>query len=240
VKRQLSLWLALCVTFIFGTFNGLATTTNSGSFTDPASVIKGSWSLAPNAVYPLHTATCPNSSNSCGMFNQALTSSYSYLNDSSAPRGTYWGWHNYSSGIVKSYLDGLVIGNCSSCSGQHFTFTLTNNATFQKDPTFTAPTPTEPYTAPTSDAGYFLSASNQPSDTTTSVKIDFGTNYVKHLDFEWGSVDTWNQISFHTKGNSTITFYGSDLCSTYYSHATGCFNFSDPKNTGPTPIPPRC
>jgi hypothetical protein len=84
------------------------------------------------------------------------------------------------------------------------------------------------------DMSYYLSTAGASS----SVTITFPKNaqgvqqYAKQFDFYWGSVDTWNSVTFTDILGNRTSFTGSDLCSNT-TGSYGCFNIAG-TDTPPT------
>jgi hypothetical protein len=114
----------------------------------------------------------------------------------------------------------LRYGNCqggTNCTG----FTGTNQGGW--------------WAAPNYDNGYFMAVSR--NSTTQSLTISFKDSsntqhYIKGLTLLWGSVDSYNSITFNytdKSGSSASTiFNGSDFCHTTNSSASGCLGTTAP------------
>ena len=115
---------------------------------------------------------------------------------------TTTGWHGYTGAgnnesASQAYLNTLT-------SATDVAITLTSGAALQIGSLAGV------YRAPTGDNGYFLSTSNASNN--WGIKLDF-TNAsggaIKTFALYWGSVDTWNTITFVNTQGTSLTFSGS-------------------------------
>jgi len=234
VIRQLSLWLVLCGILGLGASNLSA---QSGSYTTSDGLIQVIWQTVPtfssnNGTAPSpNPVGCPGSSTTyCGhdYYGVGSQNTFSYLNDSTGGTTAYNGWHNYSGGGASSYLNGLEIcdngGSCGS-AGSGFSFSLGTNANLNIGP-FT--TPVDQFRAPADDTGYYLSTPGSDA-----ITFALTTKYLSELDFQWGSVDPWNKVTFNytsASGLSPTVVYGSQLCGSNTTN-NHCVSIPDPNHT---------
>jgi hypothetical protein len=251
VIRQLGLGLVLLGMLVLGGSKLSAQTpsctgtTTFGSFTSANGLLSTSWSCDTSAAV---ATPCPlSSSNQFGSGNCGYVdgSNSAYLNGcdtGTSPCFSHSFWHTYNANTStpQNNLNGMYIcGTGASCVISPFQFTLTGNATLHMG----TPNPVNLYRAPANDNGWFLST----PDSSSSITIQFGSsklvNNVWHcsgscitgFDFYWGSVDTWNKVTFTDQNGNTTSFYGSDLgmCGISTSADGSCFPFTDPSHNNP-------
>ena len=142
----------------------------------------------------------------------------SYLNPSGTTASPWLGWHHYdasttyscpstcsSTNNAQNYLNYHQVICLSTCGTTGLTFSLAGSATLNLATDSSAhPQFREPLGE--ADTSYYLSTAGA-----SSVTITF-PNYAKQFDFYWGSVDTWNSVTFTDILGNTTTFSGSDLC----------------------------
>jgi hypothetical protein len=153
--------------------------------------------FSKNGTFALNPANCSQTDTSmspCGAYYASTGNGYSLL-------GSGYGWHNYvtSDGNPQTWLNNTL------ASGTGLSFTLTGAANFSYGDS-------SQYKHPAGDNGYYLSAAN--TSNTPAITITFtgtGTpNGIKEFALYWGSVDTWNTVTF-TSSSGTYTFSGSQL-----------------------------
>ena len=145
--------------------------------------------------------TCPNGS-TCG---SAANSSLLSL----TPFNGTGGWHSYSSGSAATYLN-----NLSSSIGAGVTFALSGSSSLRL---YNGTTYNLPWLNPTNDNGYYLAASsNSPTITLTfdDSSCD-NSNCIAQFSLYWGSVDSWNTITFTPTSGSPISLTGAQLATTF-------------------------
>ena len=215
----------------------------------------GAWRLdpggTPNGTY---NVPCPNLSvftNPCGATYQPIgTGGYSFLNDlgclstnaaiCNTSGSSNWGWHNYdpthgylgTGSNAQNYLNTLKLCNTSSttCSSQTNDLTLGANITLN----IGTPNPVSLFRAPNNDVGYYLSTPGS-----SSITLQFGPGtYINTVDFEWGSVDPWNKVTFNYASGASTVVYGNNLCGGRNTTVTpnGCVNITDPSHSSTNPF----
>jgi PEP-CTERM motif len=230
--RRVSPWLIGCVIFGLGLSNLSATSQYFGSFTDKnsanANAVNASWSAYPVATGTPPTTPCPTGvTGNCGYSRQAYGSNYSSL----APSGgiTSVGWHSYSPTSLYTcnsragsgaafYMSNCLVVCTTNCTGtQHLSFSLGSNANLTQGGTGSN---VNLFREPVSDDAYYLYTPGKSAITITPPS----GQYFSAFDFYWGSVDTWNSITFTDTSGNTTTVYGTDLSSSG-------FIISDPNHT---------
>ena len=131
------------------------------------------------------------------------------------------GWHGYSgptgdTTASQNYLTTLT-------SGTDVRITLNSTSSLQNVSTQNVTR------APSGDDGYYLSTNGATG--ADAITLDFthaNGGAIKTFALYWGSVDTWNEITFIDTNNGSHTFTGSDLLLT----APSAFSFpQSPDNT---------
>ena len=217
-------WVVFWITVVLGPSSLFCSTTGTAS----SGFIALSWHFAgPSGAAGSNNVYCPGSTTSLCGFTYSPSAAPYYLNDT-ATASPYIGWHNYKPSTTvtaQQYLDGLYICQ-TTCTTSHLTFNLNGSATLNMGPTSE---PVNLYRAPVNDNGYYLSTPGG-----SSITITFPTGkYANDFEFYWGSIDSYNSITFTDIRGSTFTtaFSGSSfICSG--SSTTNCFVAP---NSGTTP-----
>jgi hypothetical protein len=155
---------------------------------------------------PIAPWCSPTSGTQCGFFYTVTGS-----NGWNSFNGQY-GWHGYNgNGSAQAYLNSITSGTgvsigLSSSSSLHIGYV---GAQFRN---------------PTADNGYYLSTANLT--TTPGITMSFNSA-IKDFALYWGSVDTWNTVTFKDTNNITHTFSGSQIPS---------YNSWDPNGNNTTSI----
>ncbi len=224
--RRLSRWLALCgVLFFVVVAVPSLSAQNCGTHCYQVGNTKGTWyalitnqngaAIGPAQFLPTGYCGSTNGGSNCGLFYDPTQNPPALFNPpatSSSPSG----WHGYNgTDDSQTYLDSLNGG---------LTFTLTTGTAALHRYDSTQASPSEPWRAPSSDYGYYLSTYNSPDSaaitlcagqgvniTTCPTSLTSGQVGIKELAFYWGSIDTWNKIGFCYSSGSCDYFYGSNL-----------------------------
>jgi len=142
--------------------------------------------------------------------NNQVDWGYAYLGGLTSFNGTT-GWHNYTSGNVQSYLNGLTSA---------LSFTITSDASLYSGTAATN-------RLPSGDSGYYLStddATNTPGITISAKSVSNSAQGFSNVAFYWGSIDPWNQIGFCYSNGTCDYVYGSQLS----GFKTGYWSSSNP------------
>ncbi len=147
--------------------------------------------------------TCPNGT-TCGSAAKASALSLTPFNGTT-------GWHSYTStsGGAASYLNTL-----STNIGAGVTFALSGTSSLRLG---NGTTNNLPWLNPTNDNGYYLAASsNSPTITMTfdDSSCD-NSNCIAQFSLYWGSLDSWNTITFTPTSGSPISLTGAQLATTF-------------------------
>jgi hypothetical protein len=145
--------------------------------------------------------TCP-SGGTCG---SAANSSALNL----TPFNGTTGWHSYSSGSAATYLN-----NLSTSIGAGVTFALSGTSSLRIG---NGTTNNLPWRNPTNDNGYYLAASSCSPNCTPTITLTFddstcsNSNCIAQFSLYWGSLDSWNTITFTPTSGSAISLSGSQI-----------------------------
>ena len=145
--------------------------------------------------------TCPNGT-TCGSAAKASALNLTPFNGTT-------GWHSYASGSAATYLN-----NLSTSIGAGVTFALSGTSSLRLG---NGTTNNLPWLNPTNDNGYYLAASSN-SPTITMTFDDSGcdnSNCIAQFSLYWGSVDSWNTITFTPTSGSPISLTGAQLATTF-------------------------
>lgn len=123
------------------------------------------------------------------------------------------GWHNYAPSAATTAQQ--YLNNLSTSSGAGITFALSANSNLQEGSVV------DSWRAPTADNGYYLETSGNSPTSTESVMMTFGsddgnggcTGCLNQFALYWGSLDSWNTITFTPWSGSAISLTGMQIAS---------------------------
>jgi hypothetical protein len=199
--------------------------------------IRGDWTQFAGTVTTTNLVTCPNGTalvNDCGL---RYNNTSDYLTDSSGS----FGWHNYANNTgltVSTYLNGNLHLHSSSTTKLTFTLSDPNATTLHNNTNLNYSSGNIWWRQPSwyinqGSYGYFLSAGQ--ANTPESITIDFPVNpspaqntvasYLSKFYFYWGSVDSWNTVTFtDTRTSSNTTAFTGSNFACAPGVTTGCIS----------------
>src|SRR5271165_5130108 len=136
-------------------------------------------------------------------------------------------WHGYTGAAGDNSASQTYLNSITSGTDVRITLATTTTPPLNTYPAFQNVSTANVTRAPSGNAGFYLS-----TDTTTTanaISLSFSNaagGAVKTFALYWGSVDTWNTITFTDTNNGAHTFTGSNLLST----APNAFSFSQAPN----------
>ncbi len=151
--------------------------------------------------------TCPNGS-TCGSVAKASALGLTTFNGQT-------GWHDYSpTSTTQSKVPLTYLNNLSTTVGAGVTFAFSGTSSLRIG---NGTTNNLPWLNPTNNNGYYLAASsNSPTITMTfdDSSCD-NSNCIAQFSLYWGSVDSWNTITFTPTSGSPISLTGAQLATTF-------------------------